>query len=61
MKEGLANLVAKALYDAWEIGVAHQSATTPEDVHIRCEDFLKLVKEVREAVLTYDGNTGGYK
>ncbi len=61
MNEDLANLVARALYDAWKIGIAHQSATTPEDVRIRCEDFLKLVKEVRGVVLTYDGNMGGYK
>lgn len=61
MNEDLANLVVRALYDAWKIGIAHQSSTTTEDVCMRGEDFFKLVKEVREAVLTYDGNTGGYK
>ena len=57
MNKDLANLVAKALYDAWEIGVAHQSATTPEDVHIRCEDFLKLVKGTVELVRSYKEQT----
>lgn len=57
MNEDLAALVCEALYEAWDLGSAYSSySCTGTD-----KDLLTLIEDIREAVLTYDGNTGGYK